>query len=631
MPKVNHLFEKLSIIFSELGESFRTHPYDQTERDKTFHYEAKVLDIPAETTSGAVMLVESERAIVHELIDPAELDVIPVYYISDIHICHQIDVNGKTKDEIKKQLDEKVKCLVKSLKTDRGVILICGDVADSVKLTQMFFHSLKSEMACQGYFEGWHVLAILGNHELWDGDPYGLKPIRPINNAVDAYRKALCKERVVFMHNELFVDYKRGDRRLVNEQTLLEVDDDDLRELLNDAIFITLGGMGFAGRNPRFNTTLGIYGLKPGFGGKLVPRLSRKEEIAQSERFRVLYDKMLRVASDKTVIVATHMPVSDWSSAQYNPNWVYINGHTHMNTLVRLEDGTTVLSDNQVGYKPKVWRFNAFTYQGRYNPFGRWCDGIYDITAGQYIGFNNGCGIGMCRFRWSGQIHMIKRSGTYMFFLEKKSLLMLAGGRRIKVDHNLQYYYDNLELYTQRVRMALEPYHRALMVISDEVKAFGGAGTTHGCIVDIDWGNHIYLNPFDGSVAPYFAWDMTNKLKFDSVETLLNESPCPPELPSGEQLTKRYEFAEKVGSLPILSAKDVSNKALATVPEVVLDRQMYDPSRIMRSVQYLFDQGVVRIWKDAVLEYDASEDRHLPAPVEKSHRGRPQKLNSRNS
>lgn len=38
-----------------------------------------------------------------------------------------------------------------------------------------------------------------------------------------------------------------------------------------------------------------------------------------------------------------------------------------------------------------------------------------------------------------------------------------------------------------------------------------------------------------------------------------------------------------------------------TVPQAVLDTTMYEPSRIMRSIQYVFDQNVVRIWNDEVL------------------------------
>ncbi len=38
------------------------------------------------------------------------------------------------------------------------------------------------------------------------------------------------------------------------------------------------------------------------------------------------------------------------------------------------------------------------------------------------------------------------------------------------------------------------------------------------------------------------------------------------------------------------------------VSEQVLDRSMYEPSRIMRSIQYLLDNDVIRIWRDSVLD-----------------------------
>lgn len=38
------------------------------------------------------------------------------------------------------------------------------------------------------------------------------------------------------------------------------------------------------------------------------------------------------------------------------------------------------------------------------------------------------------------------------------------------------------------------------------------------------------------------------------------------------------------------------------VPMEVLDeKNIYAPSRVMKSIQYLLDKGVVRVWNDAVL------------------------------
>ena len=299
--------------------------------------------------------------------------------------------------------------------------------------------------------------------------------------------------------------------------------------------------------------------------------------------------------------MATHTPMSNWSDGAYNPGWVYISGHTHQNGLVRGEDGTCALFDDQVGYEPRPWHFNAFTRCARYDPFESWGDGIYDISAEQYKDFSSGRGIAMEGFRWKGGLRVVKRAETYMFFLEQKSLSVLAGGQRKRAEHGIEYYYDNLLLYRQRVEEAFGPYRAALDKISKEVRAFGGAGTVHGCIVDVDYSNHIYLNPFDGKVTPYFAWDMAEKTVYPDVGSMLRLSPAPPRLPSGETMSKSYRLAEDSGKVPTLSTVRREG-ALATVPEFVLDRSMYEPSRIMRSAQYIFDQDVVRVWNDEILD-----------------------------
>ena len=65
--------------------------------------------------------------------------------------------------------------------------------------------------------------------------------------------------------------------------------------------------------------------------------------------------------------------------------------------------------------------------------------------------------------------------------------------------------------------------------------------------------------------------------------------------------------------LPILSRASSKEWGLAVVPQVVLDRSMYEPSRIMRSIQYIFDQNVLRVWNDAIFAIDDNDDiRALP-------------------
>ena len=198
---------------------------------------------------------------------------------------------------------------------------------------------------------------------------------------------------------------------------------------------------------------------------------------------------------------------------------------------------------------------------------------------------------------------MLKREGTYMFvFSSGANLNLLVGGRLNRLDHPKEYYYENMSRYANGVRNAFAPYRRALDAISKEVRAVGGYGDIHGCIVDVDFWNHVYLNPYDGKVSYYYAESTVERKVFKTFRALLKSSPMRPMHPDGTYLLGRFDKARKGDDLPILSKRVMP---LASVPDVVLDTdtKMYDPSRIMRSIQYVFDQDVIRIWRDAVLDY----------------------------
>lgn len=93
------------------------------------------------------------------------------------------------------------------------------------------------------------------------------------------------------------------------------------------------------------------------------------------------------------VIVLTHTPVYDWLDEPTNPKWIYINGHTHQNSVIRKKDGTTILSDNQIGYKPSMWKLNSFEISGWYDTLKDMPDGVRVITSNEYKDFWNGRGV----------------------------------------------------------------------------------------------------------------------------------------------------------------------------------------------------------------------------------------------
>ena len=538
------------------------------------------------------------------------------FYITDLHLESQLGLTGMTVDEIKGNVAQKVDEMLGGLSKEDmadGVLLIGGDVADSEEVSRIFYDAVSSR------FSG-PIVFVLGNHELWDGCTYAHGEIhqrRTIDEVAAAYKQFNKRTsgfdlKMYCLENEVLVCYKNsmyqnsvefgigyrnagmphGGLCVLTEDMLLDADTNDLREFFDECSMIVLGGLGFCGLNQRYNADTGLFR----------DRVSREEDIERSKRFRAVYDKVLSCANDKRVVVLTHTQMEDWTADAPHPGWVYVNGHTHQNGLVKTDDGAAILYDNQVGYKPKKWHLNQFSLERYYDPFEAWADGIYQITPQQYMDFNAGRGIQMEYFRQQGDIYALKQKGIYMFMLQYGlGLYLLRGGQKLNVFHGLEYYAANLEKYVEKIQMAFRPYRNALDKIAAEVKRFGGSGYVHGSIVDIDFYNHIYLDPFDGYLMPYFAFDVVGRREFRSVQELLESSPLPALGSDGKPLLSAYTKLLDAGGVSIL-APTVKEDALAVVPTEVLDeKDIYAPSRVMKSIQYLLDKGVVRVWNDAVL------------------------------
>lgn len=527
-----------------------------------------------------------------------------IYYVSDIHIEHQLEVIGKTFADVRKLIRKKVKELVSSIDEDKGTILVAGDVADSVELTNIFYDELNQRLLQNANRIDWRIIAVLGNHELWNASQRRwFKP--NVTAIIRKYKKTIP---VQLLENELFVNYKGKNEYILDEETILKAEPVEIADLIMNSTVVILGGIGFSGRNPIFNATKGLYR----------DVLTPKEDVDRTQRFSAVYDKVLQCAETKRVIVLTHTQMQNWSTKQYNPNWVYINGHTHQNTSIRSRDGATVFSDNQIGYKPQKIKLKSFRIKGVYDPFDQWSDGIYRITAEQYQDFNRGRGISMGGFKREGEIYAIKRNNTYMFFLKRTTLCVLEGGRIRKATHDIEYYYDNLPIYCDIIKQRLRPYREALKKIAREVKLIGGDGRIHGCIVDVDFLHHIFLNPFDGSIIPYCATDMEKRTVFPNVLSMLKSVDRSIYFPN-QHLTEHFVLLSQKNQLPLLSGRTNEGEyAIERASEIVYDKKMYQSSRIMRSMQYVFEGNVVRIWRDELLEDAIVIDMGISEKVSKS-------------
>lgn len=614
----NTLFHRLS---DEILDRFGIeHPANETQAKDAAsslpEIRAVELELP-EVPGTSLVTTASSLPVLYDLTAGDNIPNIgKFFYITDLHLESQLGLTGMTTDEIKGKVAQKVDEMLGGLSKEDmadGVLLVGGDVADSEEVAKIFFDAVFF------HFHG-PIIFVLGNHELWDGCTYANGKScqkRSIDEVVTAYKqfnktKFGFEAKMYCLENEVLVCYKnsmyqnsdefgvgrktagmpRGGLCVLTEEMLLNTSTDDLREFFDECSMIVLGGLGFCGLNPRYNADTGLFR----------DRVSREEDVERSKRFRAVYDRVVSCADNKRVVVLTHTQTEDWTTDAPHPNWVYVNGHTHQNGLVKTEDGVTVLYDNQVGYKPKKWHLNQFSLEQYYDPFEAWADGIYRITPQQYMDFNAGRGIQMEYFRQQGDIYALKQKGIYMFMLQYGlGLYLLRGGQKLNVFHGLEYYAANLEKYVEKIQAAFRPYRNALDKIAAEVKRFGGSGYVHGSIVDIDYYNHIYLDPFDGYLMPYFAFDVTGRREFHSVQELLESSPVPALGSDGKPLLLAYTKLLDTGGVSIL-APTVKEAALAVVPMEVLDeKNIYAPSRVMKSIQYLLDKGVVRVWNDAVL------------------------------
>ena len=614
----NTLFHRLS---DEILDRFGIeHPANETQAKDAAsslpEIRAVELELP-EVPGTSLVTTASSLPVLYDLTAGDNIPNIgKFFYITDLHLESQLGLTGMTTDEIKGKVAQKVDEMLGGLSKEDmadGVLLVGGDVADSEEVAKIFFDAVFF------HFHG-PIIFVLGNHELWDGCTYANGKScqkRSIDEVVTAYKqfnktKFGFEAKMYCLENEVLVCYKnsmyqnsdefgvgrktagmpRGGLCVLTEEMLLNTSTDDLREFFDECSMIVLGGLGFCGLNPRYNADTGLFR----------DRVSREEDVERSKRFRAVYDRVVSCADNKRVVVLTHTQTEDWTTDAPHPNWVYVNGHTHQNGLVKTEDGVTVLYDNQVGYKPKKWHLNQFSLEQYYDPFEAWADGIYRITPQQYMDFNAGRGIQMEYFRQQGDIYALKQKGIYMFMLQYGlGLYLLRGGQKLNVFHGLEYYAANLEKYVEKIQAAFRPYRNALDKIAAEVKRFGGSGYVHGSIVDIDYYNHIYLDPFDGYLMPYFALDVTDRREFRSVRELLESSPFPALGSDGTPMLSAYTKLLDAGGVSIL-APTVKEAALAVVPMEILDeRNIYAPSRVMKSIQYLLDKGVVRVWNDAVL------------------------------
>lgn len=513
-----------------------------------------------------LILSENRPRVPYDQIDNSELNIA---YISDLHIVHKIN-KFTFKNEQILFLAKMIEGLFEESSPE--FLLIGGDISSDFNAFVLFLDLLKKYI--DDYHTDTRVVFVLGNHELW---PFkGLS----IEQIVEKYRCVLNAHGMYLVHNEMLC-FENGEPIYIPGKKLLEVEKAELRNKVSRNRIIIFGGIGFSGCNEKFNADNGIY----------LDVITREEEIKQTKEFKQIYDRITDVLYDKNIIVLTHMSVPDWNGAyELHDNYVYVNGHNHDN-FAYIDGLYRVYADNQVGYKLRTPRLKYFLVNDSYDIFSEYDDGIHEISRRDYQDFYHGIN-GYVNFNIKyDKLYMLKRNGYYCFVMKGFSggLSILNGGSRERLQCNIiEYYYENMDFQIEKIKDPLGKYQKIQEQIANEVKSFGGTGKIHGAIVDIDDHCHLYVNPFDKKVTPYFAINTIYKYVYMNIPSLLKYRS--PELFMNYEKLVRDKSSKNALIVYGYSDADIQKK---TIPYESTD--IYKVSRKLKQMQRL-NNKILSTW-----------------------------------
>lgn len=565
LNNTNELELKDARLTSSICEKFGI-PYEKYTYNQKFIQEFPPTEKNEEET--AVILQESRELASSDM----SRSYNQISYITDLHLMHRIQNAGcRSREDVILTLQKIVDVIVQE---SHDITLIGGDVSSDFSIFELFVKLLDNSACGNQTF-----LFVLGNHEFWEF------PDLSVEQITDKYRKLLEEYDMYLLQNDLFYENEVDNHGIIPYAELEQMTHTELTEKLRCSRLIVLGGTGFSGCNEEFNANDGIYRNT----------IIREMEIQESQKFEKLYQKLLPVLGQKNTVIFTHSPQKDWNS---NPNahakFVYVSGHTHRNVFY--DDGEErIYADNQIGYRNNNPHLKDFLMDWEYDYFSDYEDGIYEITAQAYQDFMRGTNISMDFSRKIHILYMLKKNGYYCFIHKSKQglLSILHGGILKRLEHkDIQYYYDHMDQMIATIKPPMDKYTAFQEKVAGTIQKIGGYGRIHGCIIDINFFNHVYVNPIDLTVTGYWASDVVQKVVYPNIPSLLKEQ-CP-------QLYTNYQKLIEGKRTDPLMAKQKETQ-LAMVPQLYLDTDIYKASREISKMQRLGCR-ILTIWNETALK-----------------------------
>lgn len=565
------------------GAVLQSHIYDVLDLNvKSFEYNKELLNpisFSLDNENIAVaerQNVELERKeILYDYNAECDYNDGKICYVSDLHLMHKINQkNCKSDKDVELLISDYATQIINEMS---NVLLIAGDISYDFNVFKLFIEKLKEGLSRKDILsDRCEIVFVLGNHDLWSFKD------KSFDEIIKEYRDLIESNGMYLLQNDLAYINEYYQLRKMSYNKLKNSSDDDILQELKTARRIIFGSLGFAGCNDDYNANIGLYrGV-----------ITREQEIDESKKCEQLYSRLVPLIKDKNVVILTHNQISDWSNnSMYQHGFVYVAGHNHYNEY--FDDGSTrFYYDNQVGYKNNSIHLKSFDVDYKYFLFNDYNDGIYDISLDEYKSFCRGIN-NPITLRTSNHIFMLKKQGYYCFIEKNKQnkLMILNGGHKKTLPSNdIDYYFEHMYEVILKVNEPFIKYTSIQNNIADIVKRIGGEGYIHGCIIDIDYYNHIYLNPIDLTVTGYYATDTVNKYVYNSVELLL-ESKCPLLYAN----YKKYLETNQSNKLQIFIPKDDEH----TEPQLYTDTDIYTASYKVKKMQKL-ENNVLSFWYDDI-------------------------------
>jgi hypothetical protein len=280
-----------------------------------------------------------------------------------------------------------------------------------------------------------------------------------------------------------------------------------------------------------------------------------------------------------------------------------------------------------------------------FNP-DKYDDGIYDISLDDYwTYYRDISGSERPKFNYTKSVKFLKNADFIMFIsvTEKGTMSILHGGRLHRINRPLPYYYDKMPEYSNLVLQKFSKYWDALYSIAKHIQTIAPdktmvkkkdyadhvrfckslgmkhedfetyyekhkdfirfSGKVHGCIVDLDYSNHIYLNPHDGTATSYTASSMYEKFAYKNLASLIAKQR--PEMLPGF----KKSIAENSTALVVASSDEKHSLVALNDDEIdmydvpVYDTSMYDVSNRLKALQQIYDYHLIIVWHDNVLPH----------------------------